>query len=181
VSPKTTDGANVVVTCLRETVRKENGRSCVGGNRITPRRKCVQHEYDGIHMGKWSQTMALHPELNGQRLYEGDDPNVAPCYLVMDGKKRLIPNDWTFDRLFRDRSKTRSVMISLIDDGSPISNGALLAKDPDTDPIWFIDHEQKIKRYITSPETMDKYNFFPRQERVSNYVLDAINSGDDIV
>jgi len=72
-------------------------------------------------------------------------------------------------------------MLDEIDEGPPISDGALLAKDPGTDPVWFIDHSLQQKRHI-SDVAMDKYNFsWDRIEAVSNFVLDAIPTGSDIL
>jgi len=119
-----------------------------------------------------------HPELNGQRI---TGPGNSAIYIVMDGQRRHIPDPWTFNRLFKDWSTVEVVDIANIDEGPPISEGALLAKDPGTSPVWFVDHSQKLKHYIVSPQAMQRYNFnWSQIEPVSNYVLDAIKNGNNL-
>jgi len=124
--------------------------------------------------------MPPRPDLAGQRLQK---PGHGEVYLIDDdGTKRWIPDPETYNNLFRDENGiVPDTELDNIDDGPRISHGALLAKDPGTAPIWFIDHEQHLKRWITSPAAMDKFYFtWDKIQSVSNFVLDAILNGPNI-
>jgi hypothetical protein len=123
--------------------------------------------------------MALHPELNGKRVQKPGHPEV---YLIVDGQKRHIPDRFTYNRLFRDSNGIiQDPNLNQIDSGPAIYSGALLAKGPGTDPVWFVDAATRLKRRVASPAAMDKYHFdWGQIESVSIYVLDAIISGFDL-
>ncbi len=123
--------------------------------------------------------MALRPDLAGKRLQGLNDPAV---YLVDDnGSRRWIPNPPTYGNLFRDWNGIEEVIdINDIDRGPDISDGAILAKNPNLAPVYLVDNGQK--RWITSPAVMDKFYFsWNTIQSVPNIVLSFVSSGSDII
>jgi hypothetical protein len=96
------------------------------------------------------------PDLSGARLKSPTNPDV---YLVdPEGYLRLIPDPDTYNNLFRDwNGITESTDLNEIARGSDITDGAVLAKASNSDPVYLISNG--IKRWITSPGVMDKYYF----------------------
>ncbi|MFI1800282.1 hypothetical protein ACH427_23425 [Streptomyces sp. NPDC020379] len=96
-----------------------------------------------------------HPELNGKRVKGINGPAI---YLILDGKRRWIPNPDTYNNLFRGWDGIQSVVdINSIDDGGQLSDGAILGKSPNAPQVYLISNG--VKRWITSPAAMDKYDF----------------------
>jgi hypothetical protein len=122
--------------------------------------------------------MAPRPELNGRLIRLHDQS--PPIYLVDEGRKRHVPNPETFNNLFRDWNRLDEVPdLNDIDDGTPISNGAILARAVNTAPVYFIDNG--VKRHIASPDTMDRYYFDWNKIRgVDQIMLDNIPTGQTI-
>ena len=124
--------------------------------------------------------MRPYPELAGQRVQLPGHPEI---YLIDDnGLRRWIPNPATYDNLFRDWNGVNvDIQTGDITLGHRISDGALLAKDPGTAPVWLIDHELHVKRWIASPAVMDKFYFnWAKIVPIPNTVLDAIFNGSNI-
>jgi hypothetical protein len=70
--------------------------------------------------------------------------------------------------------------INSIDQGPDISDGSILAKDPNLAPVYLIDNG--TKRWITSPGVMDKFHFDWQQiKSVPNIVLSYVPDGSNIV
>ncbi len=82
--------------------------------------------------------------------------------------------------MFRDWNGVEEVIdINDIDQGPNISDGAILAKDPNLAPVYLIDNGQK--RWVTSPAVMDKFYFsWNAIQSVPNIVLSFVPSGSDI-
>jgi hypothetical protein len=122
--------------------------------------------------------MAPRPELNGRliRLHEQS----PPIYLVDEGRKRHVPNPETYNNLFRDWARLDEVPdLNEIDDGTAISNGAILARAINTAPVYLIDNG--TKRHVASEQTMDKYYFdWGKVKEVNQILLDNIQSGPQI-
>ncbi|MBF6044507.1 hypothetical protein GO001_04615 [Streptomyces sp. NRRL B-1677] len=118
-----------------------------------------------------------HPELDGARLKGVNSPAV---YLILDGKRRWIPNPATYNNLFRNWNGIQSVVdIGAIDDGGQLSDGAILAKSPSGPAVYLVSNG--IKRWITSPAAMDKYYFdWNKIVNVSPVALNAIPTGASI-
>ncbi|MEU7054633.1 hypothetical protein [Streptomyces sp. NPDC046197] len=96
-----------------------------------------------------------HPELNGLRVKGVGSPAV---YLILDGRRRWIPNPATYNNLFRDWNGIQSVVdIGSIDAGSALSDGAFLGKASNAPAVYLFSNG--VKRWITSPAAMDKYYF----------------------
>nr|WSY53881.1 hypothetical protein OG999_29700 [Streptomyces sp. NBC_00886] len=96
----------------------------------------------------------LHPELNGLRIKAVDSADV---YLVLDGKRHLIPSSVTYSALFRNADGERLVLTTEnITDGGPLMAYAYLARSTDDPTVYLVTNVNK--REITSA-AMDKFNF----------------------
>jgi len=123
--------------------------------------------------------MALRPDLAGHLLQPEGDPHI---YLVDDnGSRRWVPNPPTFTNLFGSYWPPEIVLdINAVDQGPDISDGAILAKDPNMAPVYLIDNGHK--RWITSPAVMDKFHLDWKQIKdVPNIVLSYVPNGPNIV
>lgn len=118
-----------------------------------------------------------HPELNGARLKGAGSPAV---HLILDGKRRWIPNPNTYNNLFRNWNGIQTVIdIGSIDDGGQLSDGAILAKSPNDPAVYLVSNG--IKRWITSPAAMDKYYFdWNKIVSLSPVALNSIPTGGSI-
>ncbi|GAA2333112.1 hypothetical protein [Streptomyces violaceusniger] len=121
-----------------------------------------------------AQIQGEHPELNGYRI---KTVNSSAVYLVLDGKRRGIPNEATYFNLFRSWDGIQNVIdIDRIDDGGNLSDGAMLAKSPSSATVYLVSNG--IKRGITSAAVFDKYSFdWDKIVTVSAVVLDAVPNG----
>ncbi|WP_030837498.1 hypothetical protein [Streptomyces hygroscopicus] len=121
-----------------------------------------------------ARIQGVHPELNGHRI---KTVNSATVYLVLDGKRRAIPNQTTYFHLFRSWDGIENVIdIESIDDGGSLSDGAMLAKSPSSATVYLVSNG--IKRAITSRAVFDKYAFdWDKIVTVSAVVLDAVPDG----
>ncbi|WP_413812556.1 hypothetical protein [Streptomyces sp. OE57] len=124
--------------------------------------------------GSSAQVQGEHPELNGYRI---KTVNSAAVYLVLDGKRRGIPNEATYFNLFRSWDGIQNVIdIDSIDDGGNLSDGAMLAKSPSSATVYLVSNG--VKRGITSAAVFDKYSFdWDKIVTVSAVVLDAVPNG----
>ena len=69
--------------------------------------------------------------------------------------------------------------ITSIDQGPDISDGVILAKDPNMTPVYLIDNG--VKRWVTSQMVMDKFHFARDQIKlVPNIVLSFVIDGPNI-
>lgn len=95
------------------------------------------------------------PDLAGARLM----PLVGNAiYLVNpEGYLQWIPNPATYNNLFRDWNGVQRTDIAGIAVGSPLSDGALLAKGNLSGAVYIVSNG--IKRWITSPDAFNKYYF----------------------
>lgn len=124
--------------------------------------------------GSTAQIQGEHPELNGYRIKTVNSPAV---YLVLDGKRRGIPNEATYFNLFRSWDGIQNVIdIDRIDDGGNLSDGAILAKSPSSAAVYLVSNG--MKRGITSAAVFDKYSFdWDKIVTLSAVVLDAVPNG----
>jgi hypothetical protein len=75
-----------------------------------------------------------------------------------DGFLRWIPDPATYNNLFRDwNGVVISTEIPNIAQGSPLTSGAVLVLGIGSNAVYIASNG--MKRWITSPATMDKYNF----------------------
>ncbi|GAA4890048.1 hypothetical protein ACFPM3_19585 [Streptomyces coeruleoprunus] len=123
------------------------------------------------------QPAQVRPDLNGLRVKGVNSPAV---YLILDGKRRHIPNPATYNNLFRDWNGIQSVLdVNAVDDGGPLSDGAILGKSPSGPEVYLISNG--IKRWITSPAAMDKYYFaWNKIVTISPVALYSIPTGPSI-
>jgi hypothetical protein len=95
------------------------------------------------------------PELNGRRLKYPGRPQI---YLVDQGYRRHIPDQATYNNLFRDwNGIVETELISDVPEGAPIASGTVLARGIGTTTVYFV--EPGSKRWIFNPHTMDVYYF----------------------
>lgn len=121
--------------------------------------------------------LQIRTDLNGVRIKSPSDSRI---YLVDNGVLRHIPNPETYNNLFRNWDNiVIDPHIDQISMGHPISNGAILAKSATYDNVFLID--EGTKRWITSPSTMDKYNFdWGKVFILPNILLQSIPNGVNI-
>ncbi|MFE1199538.1 hypothetical protein ACFW6E_43670 [Streptomyces olivaceoviridis] len=114
----------------------------------------------------------LFPELNGMRIQAAGSVDV---YLVLDGKRHLIPSPVTYDALFRGTEGIRRVLtVDNIADGGPLTAYAYLARTADDPTVYLVSNG--LKREIT-PAAMDTFGFDPRKVRTTyDWVLAALPS-----
>lgn len=110
------------------------------------------------------------PDLSGLRVKM---PNHPEIYLIdPEGYRRWIPNPPTYNNLFRSwDGVVIDINIDEIAQSTPLSNGAILARAAGTAPVYLVSNG--VKRWVTSPQVMDKYNF--RWDRVYELPAVAIN------
>lgn len=96
----------------------------------------------------------LFPELNGLRIKAVDSDDV---YLVLDGRRHLIPSSVTYDALFRSADDVRLVLTTAnIADGGSLTAYAYLARSTDDTTVYLVSNG--YKREIT-PAALDKFGF----------------------
>lgn len=124
-----------------------------------------------------AQPPRVRPDLNGLRIKDVSGPAV---FLILDGKRRHIPNPETYNNLFRDWNGIQHVVDSAaIDNGGPLSDGAFLGKAPNAPEVYLVSNG--VKRWITSPAAMDKYHFaWNRIVSISPVALHSIPTGASI-
>jgi hypothetical protein len=96
------------------------------------------------------------PDLAGLRVKA---PNAAPIYLIdPEGYRRWIPDPTTYDNLFRDWNGVIVALdVTSVPERPALSHGAVLVRGNGQAPVYLVSNG--IKRWITSPATMDKYYF----------------------
>ena len=111
-----------------------------------------------------AQFATPRPDLSGLRVKLPNHPEV---YLIdPEGYRRWIPNPDTYNNLFRGWDGiVVDIDINEIAQAAPLSDGAILARAANAAPVYLVSNG--VKRWITSPQVMDKYHF--RWDRV--YVL----------
>jgi len=121
----------------------------------------------------------LQPELNGVKA-RTHDGNVESLYLIDEGRKRLIPDHETYDRLFMDWGGiVQNLQLDEIETGPPISSGAALVQAEGQTAVWLIESGHK-RRVDGHPEVMEKYRFRWPPAKVPPVVLDCIPTGNPI-
>lgn len=115
----------------------------------------------------------VRPELNGKRLSPVGKKDV---YLVLDGKRRQVPNTATYRNLFCDWSDIVEVIdIDAIADGGALSDGATLMRARRTETVYLVSNG--VKRPVAE-KSMRKYNFcWDKVNNVAKVVVDAIPDG----
>ncbi|MGK5549679.1 hypothetical protein ACSNOH_33895 [Streptomyces sp. URMC 127] len=149
------------------------------GLAVTPAAQAAGSAQESVSASQKSaaELRGRHPELNGARLKGVNSPAV---YLILDGKRRWIPNPATYNNLFRSWDGIQTVIdIDAVDDGGQLSDGAILAKSPGEPAVYLVSNG--VKRWITSPAAMDKYYFdWNKIVNVSPVALNAIPTGAPI-
>jgi hypothetical protein len=122
--------------------------------------------------------MALRPDLNGLRVKSPGWRQDA-IYLIEGGVRRHIPDPPTYNNLFPNwDGVVLDIDIDDIDLGSPINTGAILGKSF-APAVYLIDGN--VKRWITSPDVMDRYYFdWGKIHLIDQVVLDGVPNGPNI-
>jgi hypothetical protein len=121
---------------------------------------------------------SLRPELNGVRARAQGDDRV---YLIDEGRKRLIPDQDTYNTLFMDWGGiVQNLRLEEIESGPPVSSGAVLAQADGQTSVWLIEGGHK-RRVDGHAETMDKYRFKWPPAKLPPIVLDSIPTGNPVL
>jgi hypothetical protein len=124
------------------------------------------------------------PDLSGKLLTQ---PEGDTLYLVNpEGCLQEVPDELTRHKLFlitdgsfiRDEAVEKYPGIECLPKGAPLTAGACLIRDNDGKPVYILSN--KVKRWIKSPEALDKYHF--NRDAIVGLpaiVVEAIPSGDD--
>jgi hypothetical protein len=113
-------------------------------------------------------------DLNGLRIKLPGDPKI---YLMDLGKRRWIPNPNVYNSLFRNWvGIIEDIDIVEITTGSQIPVTAILFRAYDSPKVFLLDGNppNQVKRWITSPAVMDRYNFDWGRIHVWNVPLSAL-------
>ncbi|MFV0126461.1 hypothetical protein ACLGI4_01865 [Streptomyces sp. HMX112] len=104
----------------------------------------------------------VFPELNGVRIRAANSSDV---YLVLDGRRHLIPSSVTYNALFSGTDGVRTVLTTEnIADGGPLTAYAHLARSTTDPTVHLVSHG--YKREIT-PAAMDKFGFDRQKVRTT--------------
>ncbi len=118
------------------------------------------------------------PDLACKRLRLPGDGNI---YLVNpEGNRQWIPNTYTFNLLFRDWTGIYDDPdLNEIARTADLENGSAVIRAGGEDKVYFVTNG--TKRWITSPEVMDRCNFrWPGQDTsLPPAVVDAIPTGNN--
>jgi hypothetical protein len=104
-------------------------------------------------------SMALRPDLNGQRLR---NPVDGAIYLVDLGAKRHVADPTAMNNIFNDWNTIEDVNVIDIDNGPVIDDFVVLAQGYGDAAVYLIDVTAggaRVKRHVASPATMAAYNF----------------------
>ncbi|HEY7554932.1 MAG TPA: PASTA domain-containing protein [Candidatus Binatia bacterium] len=116
------------------------------------------------------------PELHGRRLQSLGSPAV---YLILDGKRYLIPDAATYSNLFRNWEGIEAFDLSAISDGGTLSSDAKLARSKEEPTVYLITNGRK--HWITSPQAMDTYNLdWNKIVYLDRSVIDSFARGGDL-
>ena len=115
--------------------------------------------------------MTPRPDLNGLRVQQYGDPDI---YLIDEGLRRRIPSPAVMAQLFtlgaywayKYDPAASSVILDLyvneIDTGAQIPDDCILFMASDSPKVFLRDHDaggSQIKRWITSPAAMTRFQF----------------------
>ena len=113
--------------------------------------------------------------------YRVKTSNNATVYVVINNKKRSIPDMTTYNNLFDNTTDIQTItttQLNAIPTGLPITQGAVLAKGSSA-TVYLVSDNHRYP--IMSMETVDKYDFALNQVVVApDVILNAITTGADI-
>ncbi len=132
-----------------------------------------------------SSSIDFDPNIfNGSRIKTKDKDAI---YLVMKGEKRYIPNPKTYTNLFKNDDGLLNgggigalwnKIVDTIPTGEAITDGAILIKSENSDPIYLLTNNKKY--WITDPQQYSDCNFKPGgQKTYPAVVIDAIPKGEN--
>ncbi len=118
--------------------------------------------------------MALRTDLDGLRIRM---PGTDAVYMVDQGKKRHIADQFVYNQLFRNWDNIHlDLDVQAIDKGPDLTHSAILFKCIDSPKVFLLDGN--LKRWIRSPAVMDRFQFNWSTIHVWNAPLSAIGYGD---
>ena len=103
--------------------------------------------------------MAPRHDLNGLRVQQYGDPNV---YLMDQGLRRWIPDPPVMARLFTPGGVILDLHVNQMDAGRQLPQECVMFQVTDSPQVFLLDHDvngEQIKRWITTPEAMDRFQF----------------------
>jgi hypothetical protein len=112
--------------------------------------------------------MAPRTDLNGLRVQQYGDPNV---YLIDQGLRRWIPSREVMARLFATAAHRYDgtapgvildLHVSQMDAGPQLPEESVLFQAADSPQVFLLDHDangEQVKRWITTPAAMDRFQF----------------------
>src|SRR5262245_17557134 len=122
--------------------------------------------------------MAIRTDLDGLRVRF---PNRVATWLIDQGIRRGIPDEATYNNLFKDWNGIYyDINIDEIDAGDDVTSGAILARGVGEGVgTWLITNG--VKRSIPSDELFNRYYFdWGKIQYIPASVLDGIPSGPDL-
>ncbi|MGH2667344.1 hypothetical protein [Flavobacterium sp.] len=135
----------------------------------------VKTAYPALTVGIKPEEFAIpRPDLAGLRM---TPLTGGPVYLINpEGYLQLVPNPQTYNNLFRDWNGIIKGDIINIAMGSPLSDGAVLAKGDNSGMVFIVSNG--IKRWVISQAAMDKYYFNMKTVVIVPHVLiDSVPGG----
>ncbi|GAA2433763.1 hypothetical protein [Streptomyces glaucus] len=118
-----------------------------------------------------------HPELDGLRIRAAGSADV---YLVLDGRRHLVPSPVTYTALFGDSTAVRLVLTTdNISDGGALTAYAHLARSTDSTDVHLVSNGSKR---LISGAALDRYGFDTTKVRTTYPdVLAALPSAAPLV
>ncbi|MGG0262397.1 hypothetical protein ABEY48_04540 [Bacillus mycoides] len=113
-----------------------------------------------INSNQHEITMNNLNQYNGFRVKEVGKPTI---YLIDNGTKRGITSPEVYNHLFRNWDNVQEFLtLSGVPDGKVLNDNIGLVRFENSPKVYLLDKNNQgntIKRWITSPAAMDKYNF----------------------
>jgi hypothetical protein len=117
-------------------------------------------EQETTYATQYEFTMNNLNQYNGLRVKEVGNPTI---YLIDNGTKRGITSPDVYNRLFRNWDNVHELLtLSGVPNGTIIDGNIGLVKFENNPKVYLLVkniHGNTVKRWITSPAAMDKYNF----------------------
>jgi hypothetical protein len=110
-----------------------------------------------------------------------DREDHAATYLALNGELRLIPNPQTYENLFIDWQGIveDNVLVDNMPKGAPFTDGAVLARNPDTTAVFLVTNGRK--QHVPNPEVFAQFYFNGGKAiNIVPIVIEFVPQGDDV-
>jgi hypothetical protein len=125
--------------------------------------------------GAASATAEPRNDLNGLLLQLAGE---AAVYLVINGFRRWVPNQATFNLLFVSNATITPFDISQVSQGPQLSDGAVLAIGG-SDRVYLVSNG--VKMWIPNMDIFNRYRFNTSQiVKVPQVVIDSVPNGPNL-